>query len=84
MHGQLPKLFPKQTVSATRSDVLAGGAAYPALTITVSVAGNIASIVTNTATVAGGAKAGAAMVAGADCGLAEASVPRRSKHADIS
>ncbi|MGY2997265.1 hypothetical protein ACVWWD_006126 [Mesorhizobium sp. URHB0026] len=36
------------------------------------------------AKVAGGAKAGTAMVAGADCGLAEASVPRRSKHADIS
>ena len=37
-----------------------------------------------TATMAGGAKAGAAVVAGADSGLAEARVPGRSKHADIS
>ncbi|HVC95513.1 MAG TPA: SdrD B-like domain-containing protein, partial [Pirellulales bacterium] len=42
------------TVTATRSDALANGAAYPALTITVSVAGNAAASVTNTAVVSGG------------------------------
>ena len=43
-----------QTVTATRSDALAGGASYPDLTITVSVAGNAQASVTNTATVSGG------------------------------
>jgi uncharacterized repeat protein (TIGR01451 family) len=43
-----------QTVTATRSDVLAKGANYPDLTVTVSVASNTAASVTNTATVAGG------------------------------
>jgi uncharacterized repeat protein (TIGR01451 family) len=43
-----------QTVTATRSDVLAAGASYPALTVTVSVASNAPASVTNTATVAGG------------------------------
>jgi uncharacterized repeat protein (TIGR01451 family) len=42
------------TVTATRSDALNGGASYPALTVTVSVAANAAASVTNTATVAGG------------------------------
>jgi len=42
------------TVTATRSDVLAAGATYPALTVTVSVAANAAASVTNTASVAGG------------------------------
>jgi uncharacterized repeat protein (TIGR01451 family) len=46
--------FSGQTVTATRNDVVAGGASYPALTLTVQVAANIASTVTNTATVAGG------------------------------
>jgi uncharacterized repeat protein (TIGR01451 family) len=46
--------FSGQTVTATRGDVLAGGANYPALTITVSVADDVATVVTNTATVAGG------------------------------
>ena len=43
-----------QTVTATRSDVLAGGASYPAMTLTVSVADNAPASVTNTATVSGG------------------------------
>ena len=43
-----------QTITATRSDVLAAGGTYPALTITVSVASVAPSSVTNTATVAGG------------------------------
>jgi uncharacterized repeat protein (TIGR01451 family) len=38
----------------TRSDVLAAGASYPAITLTVAIASNAASTVTNTATVAGG------------------------------
>jgi uncharacterized repeat protein (TIGR01451 family) len=46
--------FSGQTVTATRSDILASGASYPALTVTVSVADDIAPVVTNTATVAGG------------------------------
>ena len=42
------------TLTATRSDALAGGASYPALTVTVNVAGNAPASVTNTVTVAGG------------------------------
>jgi uncharacterized repeat protein (TIGR01451 family) len=42
------------TVSCTRSDVLAAGASYPAITLTVTVAANAPSSVTNTATVSGG------------------------------
>ena len=40
-------------VSCTRSDALAAGASYPAITLTVNVAAN-APISTNTATVSGG------------------------------
>jgi hypothetical protein len=40
--------------NCTRSDVLAAGAAYPAITLTVNVASNAASPVTNVATVSGG------------------------------
>jgi uncharacterized repeat protein (TIGR01451 family) len=43
-----------QTITATRSDVLAAGNSYPALTLTVSVANNAPATITNTATVAGG------------------------------
>jgi uncharacterized repeat protein (TIGR01451 family)/fimbrial isopeptide formation D2 family protein len=43
-----------QTVTATRSDVLAKGSSYPPVTVTVSVANDIARSVVNTATVAGG------------------------------
>ena len=43
-----------QTVTATRSDALAAGASYPALAVTVSVAGNAPASVTNTAAVSGG------------------------------
>ena len=42
------------TVTATRSDALSAGQSYPPLTVTVSVAGNAPSSVTNAATVAGG------------------------------
>ncbi len=43
-----------QTVTATRSDALAGGASYPALTVAVDVAPNAPQSVTNTASVSGG------------------------------
>ena len=43
-----------QTVTATRSDTLAAGSSYPALTVTVNVASNAPASVTNTATVSGG------------------------------
>ena len=42
------------TLTATRSDTLAAGASYPALTVTVNVAANAPSNVTNTAVVSGG------------------------------
>ena len=42
----------------TRTDVLAAGATYPPITITVGVASNAAATVTNNATVAGGGDAG--------------------------
>jgi uncharacterized repeat protein (TIGR01451 family) len=43
-----------QTLTCTRSDVLAASASYPAITLTVSVANNAPTNVTNTATVSGG------------------------------
>jgi len=43
-----------QTITATRGDVLAAGGSYPPLTLTVSVANNSPTSITNTATVAGG------------------------------
>lgn len=42
------------TLTCTRSDALAAGASYPAITLTVNVAGNAAASVTNTAIVSGG------------------------------
>lgn len=41
-------------VTATRSDTLAAGSSYPAITVTVSVATNASALVTNLATVSGG------------------------------
>jgi uncharacterized repeat protein (TIGR01451 family) len=43
-----------QTVSCTRSDALAAGAYYPVITLSVNVANNAASSLTNTVTVSGG------------------------------
>ena len=45
---------PSPPLSCTRSDVLAAGASYPAITLTVNVAANAPASVTNTATVSGG------------------------------
>jgi len=42
------------TLTCTRSDVLAAGASYPVITLTVNVASNSPATVTNTSTVAGG------------------------------
>jgi uncharacterized repeat protein (TIGR01451 family) len=42
------------TLSCTRSDVLAPGSAYPAITVTVNIAADAPGLLTNTATVSGG------------------------------
>jgi uncharacterized repeat protein (TIGR01451 family) len=42
------------TLTCTRSDAVAAGASYPAITLTVNVAANAPSLVTNTASVSGG------------------------------
>jgi uncharacterized repeat protein (TIGR01451 family) len=42
------------TLTCTRSDILAAGSSYPAITLTVSVANNAPALVTNSVTVAGG------------------------------
>jgi uncharacterized repeat protein (TIGR01451 family)/fimbrial isopeptide formation D2 family protein len=46
-----------QTVTCTRSNALAAGASYPAISVTVSVAQSTASSITNTASVSGGGQA---------------------------
>jgi uncharacterized repeat protein (TIGR01451 family) len=46
--------FSGQTITATRSDVLAAGASYPVLTLTVSVAAAAPASVTNIVKVSGG------------------------------
>jgi uncharacterized repeat protein (TIGR01451 family) len=46
--------FNSGNLSATRSDVLAAGASYPPVTVSVAVATNAAALLTNTASVAGG------------------------------
>ena len=45
-----------QTVTCSRSDALAAGAGYPAVTVTVAVSQSAAGSVTNTATVTGGSE----------------------------
>src|SRR5262249_51927389 len=45
---------PQPAGPCTRSDVLAPGASYPPITLTVNVANNAPALVTNTATVSGG------------------------------
>jgi len=42
------------TLTCTRSDALAAGSSYPAITLTVNVANNAPALVTNTAAVSGG------------------------------
>ena len=48
------------TLNCTRSDVLAAGAAYPNITLTVNVASNASAALTNTATIFGGGELNAA------------------------
>ncbi len=52
--------FTNQIITATRSNALAAGTSFPALTITVAVANNAPASVTNTATVAGGGESNTA------------------------
>jgi uncharacterized repeat protein (TIGR01451 family) len=54
------------TLTCTRSDVLAGGTSYPAITVTVNVAANAAGALTNTATVSGGGETNTANDTAAD------------------
>jgi uncharacterized repeat protein (TIGR01451 family) len=58
--------FNGQTVTATRSDVLAAAQSYAALTLTVNVAQNAPSSVTNTVTVFGGGQFNTANDAASD------------------
>src|SRR6185295_18679295 len=48
------------TLTCTRSDTLAAGGSYPAITLTVNVASNAPASVTNTAAVSGGGETNAA------------------------
>ena len=63
------------TLTATRNDVLAAGASYPALTLTVSVAENSPANITNTATVSGGGETNAANDTARDTTSVAAVVP---------
>jgi uncharacterized protein (TIGR03437 family) len=47
------------TLTCTRSEVLTAGASFPFITVTVNVAGNASSLLTNHATVSGGGSAAA-------------------------
>ena len=55
-----------QTVTCTRSDALAAGGSYPAITLTVDVATDAAAAVTNTAEVSGGGESNTANDAAGD------------------
>ncbi|HEY6047287.1 MAG TPA: hypothetical protein VIU65_11835, partial [Pyrinomonadaceae bacterium] len=54
------------TLTCTRSDALAAGASYPVITLTVTVASNAASSVTNSVTVSGGSQINTANDTGTD------------------
>jgi uncharacterized repeat protein (TIGR01451 family) len=54
------------TLTCTRSDVLANGSSYPAITLNVTVAGNAPATLTNTATVSGGGELNTANDTGTD------------------
>src|SRR5262249_5343178 len=54
------------TVTCTRSDALAFGSSYPAIALTVNVAGNAPASITNTATVSGGGEVNTANDSGSD------------------
>jgi uncharacterized repeat protein (TIGR01451 family) len=63
------------TITCTRSDVLAAGASYPAITLTVNVASNAPISVTNAATVSGGGETNAGNDQATDATTIEASGP---------
>ena len=54
------------TLTGTRSEALAAGAAYPAITVTVNVSASAAASVTNSATVSGGGESNTANNTGID------------------
>jgi CSLREA domain-containing protein len=54
------------TRTCTRADVLAASASYPTITVTVNIAGNAATSLTNTATVSGGGELNTANDTAAD------------------
>ncbi len=54
------------TRTCTRADALAAGASYPTITVTVTIAGNAATSLTNTATVSGGGELNTANDTAAD------------------
>ena len=60
------------TLTCTRADSLAATASYPAITLTVNVALNAPSPITNTATVSGGSEANAANDTASDSALVDA------------
>ncbi len=61
--------------TCTRSDALAAGASYPAITVTVNVAANAASLVVNQVAVAGGGSAGASGIDLTSIGAAVLAAP---------
>ena len=77
-------LVAAQTVTCTRSDVLAAGASYPAVSLTASVSQSAAANVVNTASVSGGGELAAgndaasdptAITSSADLGVSQADAP---------
>ena len=65
-------------LSATRTDALAAGSSYPALTLTVSVSATAASSVTNSATVSGGGEANTGNDSASDATAVTALTPSQS------
>jgi uncharacterized repeat protein (TIGR01451 family) len=63
------------SLSCTRSDVLAAGSSYPAITLTVNVGSNAAASVTNTATVSGGGESNTANDSATDATTIGALIP---------
>ncbi len=65
-------------LSATRSDALAAGGSYPALTLTVNVSSTAASSVTNNVVVSGGGESNTANDTGTDATTINALTPSQS------
>ena len=69
------------TLTATRSDALAAGASYPALTLTVNVASGASGNVTNTATVSGGGETNTSNDTASDTRPSQSACRRHRHHA---